>query len=511
MNKKLQLETKIRDAALSLSKANASYKDVSKQSSEQLDNANRKVEAAQKELWKISERVNEVQRKLLEHNASVLSYSLRSLEKKTAHDSNSGDTSTNSGYSTPNRTSQMSPTASSMTSVQSSATKARFEHFFAGHSDAVTPQTPRRPPTSSEVQELEGKLKAATSALEAANAKQAELSRALGMAKLEKDQVETALSMDLQQAEETINALEKESQRWEAVEAEFKDLKEEKAKWEQEQVELEARRREVDSLQQQLGLLRKRNGEASQIETALANEREAHQAELEAKAREVAQTKEAWEADRAAWDLEKATLESQIQQSASKVLDASLAGEHKVKLDEAFEELRDLVQVHGILLVTREPSVSGMIASVGHHLENLSIKLAANTRAQEEWAAVRTKLEEDVRSGLDKREALYEELDKVRKERDEAKSELQAQLQVRFCMICSFPSLIVFYRIALSPRLHLRKPSTAQWNTLATPRRSLQSSNPSGKSSPHQKPVQANTTPDSGLVRQCRQLAHLSH
>ncbi|KAJ2955023.1 hypothetical protein NUW54_g14777 [Trametes sanguinea] len=37
LNKKLTLETKIRDAALSLSKANASYKNVSKQTSEQLD------------------------------------------------------------------------------------------------------------------------------------------------------------------------------------------------------------------------------------------------------------------------------------------------------------------------------------------------------------------------------------------------------------------------------------------------------------------------------------------
>ena len=82
MNKKLQLETKIRDAAVSLSKANATYKNVNKQSSEQLDNANRKVETTQRELWKVSERVNEVQRKLLEHRASVLSYSLRSLRRR---------------------------------------------------------------------------------------------------------------------------------------------------------------------------------------------------------------------------------------------------------------------------------------------------------------------------------------------------------------------------------------------------------------------------------------------
>ena len=438
MNKKLQLETKIRDAAVSLSKANATYKNVNKQSSEQLDNANRKVETTQRELWKVSERVNEVQRKLLEHRASVLSYSLRSLEKKTAQESNSGDTTTNSGYSTPNRNSQMSPTASSMTSIQSSASKARFDHFFAGHSDAVTPQTPRRPPTIAEVQELEVKLKAANASLESANAKQTELSREVSLLRLEKDQIETTLGMDLQQAEETINGLERETQRWEEVDTEFKALKVEKAVWEEERLELQDRREEVQNLREQLDLLQKRSGEASEVETMLVTEREALRAELEAKAREAAQTKEAWEADRTAWELERMTLESQIQENASKLQDALVAGEHKVKLDQAFEELRDLVQVHGILLVTREPTISGMIASVGHHLENISIKLAANSRAQDEWAGVRTKLEEDVRSGLDKREALYEELDKARKERDEAKGELldlQAQLQVRYYSI----------------------------------------------------------------------------
>ena len=82
MGKKLTLETKIRDAALSLSKANASYKNVSKQTDDQLNTANKKVEEAQKELWRVSERYNEVQRKLLEHRAGVLSQSVRKLEKQ---------------------------------------------------------------------------------------------------------------------------------------------------------------------------------------------------------------------------------------------------------------------------------------------------------------------------------------------------------------------------------------------------------------------------------------------
>ncbi|CAL1700354.1 unnamed protein product [Somion occarium] len=428
LNKKLQLETKMRDAALSLSKANASYKNVSKQSADQLDAANRKVETAQKELWKVSERANEIQQK-----------------KIAPPDTASGDTSTNSGYSTPNRSSQISPTATSMTSLQSASSKARFEHFFAGHSDAVTPSTPRRPPTTAEVQELEEKLKAATSALEAANAKQAKMSRELSLLRLDKEQIETTLSMELQNAEDTINALEKETDRWEEVDVQYRKLQEEKDVWEQEHVELESRRQEVGELQQRVQLLEQRSGEASDIEQLIVKERETHKVEIESKSRELDQAKQAWEADRAAWELEKSTLESQIQESAAKLQEALVAGEHKAKLDECFDALRDLVQVHGILLVTREPTLTGLVASVGHHLENFSIKLTANTRAQEEWAAVRTKLEEDVRVGLDKREALFEELDKARRERDEVKSEvrdLQGQLQEQsFASVASSVSL----------------------------------------------------------------------
>ena len=106
MEKKLKLEIKIRDAASSLAKVNAANRSVSKQSSEQLDISNRKVENTQKELWKLSERLNEINKKLLEHRAGVLSFSLKSLEAKMAADVD------DSGYSTSFRSSQMSPTCS---------------------------------------------------------------------------------------------------------------------------------------------------------------------------------------------------------------------------------------------------------------------------------------------------------------------------------------------------------------------------------------------------------------
>ncbi|KAI0080839.1 hypothetical protein K474DRAFT_1588909 [Panus rudis PR-1116 ss-1] len=404
MHKKLTLETKIRDAALSLSKANSSYKTVGKKTDDQLDSANRKVETTQRELWKVSERANEIQRKLLEHRA---------------------DTSITSGFSSPARSSQMSPTPSSVTSIQSASSKARFEHFFAGHHEAVTPQTPKPPPTLADIQELEDKLKAATKALAEANVKQSEMARELAMMRLEKEQVETTLGMEVQSAEETIVALEKEAGRCAEMELELSALRQQKEVWARERSELDERRRDVSILQERLHGLEGQSGVASEMQEVLARERETHRVEMERKAKEVEDIKMMWESDKASWELEKTTLESEIQATASKLQQALIAGSHNQELDETFDALRDLVQTHSILLVTREPTIPGLISSINNHLENLEIKITANARAQEEWAALRGKLEEDVRTGLDKREALYGELEQARKERDEAKAEVQ--------------------------------------------------------------------------------------
>ena len=423
MTKKLALETKIRDAALSLSKANASYKNVSKQTTEQLDAANRKVEQAQKDLWSVSERTNEIQRKLLEHRAGVLSYSVRSLEKKAAPD---GDSST-SGYSSPSQSIQMSPTASSVTSMTTASSKGRFEHFFAGHSDAVTPTTPRLPPTIAEVTVLEEKLKAATAALEAATAKQGEMARELSLLRLEKEQIETSLGMDLQAAEETIAELERSAGRADDVDARIQELEAEREVWLQDQAELEQRRREVDTLERRLEVLEEQSGEAADMESAFAQEREelqgalaARERALEESQRQLADIRSQWDADRASWLAEKAALQDGAQS--------------KAQLAECSDALRDLMHTHGILLASRDPSLLGLVQSVALHMEDMRAKAEAHARAEDEWAALRTKLELDIRAGLDKREALFGELEEARKARDEAKAQVRdLELQLRVC------------------------------------------------------------------------------
>ncbi|KAI9000693.1 Up-regulated during septation-domain-containing protein [Trametes punicea] len=416
LNKKLTLETKIRDAALSLSKANASYKNVSKQTSEQLESANRKVELAQRELWRVSERASEINRRLLEHRAGVLSYSLRSLEKKMAPPdaaNGNGDLGA-SGYSTPNRTSQMSPTQSSITSGQSNASRSRFDgaHFFAGHADAIVPTPSRKPPSSSEVAALQEQLKAAQQSLEAANAQHQKLTQDVSSLRAEREQIELSMSIELRQAEDTIAALERQLTDMEGLRDRLANLEEERRTWTKERVELEERRREVDMLERRLELLEEQSGEMSEVQSMLARERSENQRKLEAKDKEILELKARMDAERAAWLAEKASLEA--------------GGASKAELDQGADALQELMQRHGILLCSRDTSIRGLAASIGKHLDDVKARLDAHAKSQEEWNATRAKLEEDIRIGLNKRETLVEEVEEARKERDAAKAEARA-------------------------------------------------------------------------------------
>ncbi|KAJ7621801.1 Up-regulated during septation-domain-containing protein [Mycena polygramma] len=116
MAKKLTLETKIRDAALSL---NAAHKKVSKHSAEQLDAANKRVDTTEREVLRVSDRVNGIHKRFLEHRAGVLSFSVRTMERKMAPPEGNPD----SGYNTPSGVNR-SPTGSS---VPGRAPASRFD------------------------------------------------------------------------------------------------------------------------------------------------------------------------------------------------------------------------------------------------------------------------------------------------------------------------------------------------------------------------------------------------
>ncbi len=416
LTKKLTLETKIRDAALSLSKANSTYKNASKQTSEQLDNANRKVDLAQKELWRISEKASEINRKLLEHRAGVLSYSVRSYEKKLAPPdavNGNGDLSV-SGSSTPNRNSAMSPTQSSVNSTHSNSSRSKFDgaHFFAGHSDAIVPAFPKLPPSSSEVAALQEQLQAAQAALDAANAEQQKMLKELNTMRAERKSMESSKSSELRQAEETIAALERQMGEMEGLGDRVGKLEEEKKTWAKERIELDERRREVDKLERRLEVLEQQSGESAELESALSRERR----KLDEKEREIAELK----AERATLLAERSTLQA--------------GGESKAQLEKGVDALQELMKKHGVSHYSRDISVAGLAQSIEKHLDEAKVKVDSNSIAQDEWNAARAKLESDLRASLDKREALDQQLEEARKERDSARVEIRSlETRLRVC------------------------------------------------------------------------------
>lgn len=372
MTKKLNLETKIRDAAISLSKVNASHKRISKQTDEQLDSANRRVETAQRELWRVSERANEVHRKLLEHRAGVLGFSVRNLEKQVAKGADDTD---ESGYSTPNRSSQMSPTPSSITSASTSS-KARFDgaHLFAGHADALVPKMPKGQLSKADAAAIEAKLKTANQAMNATTQKQADLTRELNHLRLEKEQVETTLGMELQSAEETIISLEKEIPRLEALSTQVEDLQREKKAWERERNKLEGR----------LEVLEEQSGDVTQTQQLLDDAREKSRVELRQKNQELRELKAQWDADKAKWQQDKDALEDakaddqsrfRAEMESIRSKDGAAAQRANKELEEGVNALRMLAAAHAIPVMSGNASLAGIIDSIGMHLTEIESQL----------------------------------------------------------------------------------------------------------------------------------------
>lgn len=418
MEKKLALETKIRDAALSLSRVNAAHRNVSKQTEEQLETAERKVATAQKELWRVLERTSEVYRKLLEHRAGVLGYSVHKMEKKFLPSNGVSTELDASRALTANRSS----TISSVASTASTPSKFDGAHFFAGHADA---QIPKAPLSASDIATLEANLRAATESLNAANKKHAELARELSHLRLEKEQIETTMSMELQNAEETVAALEQELPRLQEIQTRCDELTQERAQWEEDRQRLEAREREVEMLERRLEVLEERSGEATEMERMLASIREKADADVQSKDEALSALQVEYQEARVNWQAEKAVMEDELDRLRR-------GGEAQVELDGAFETLHKLMQLHNVDHSSRDGSLQGLLASIEAHLENLSAIL-------KEQCDSRDQLESQ----------LQVELEASRRERDDARREalaLDARVKVAFSdsLACSLVLRFIF-------------------------------------------------------------------
>lgn len=71
----------MRDAASSLHRLSVSKRSVANETSDQLEAANRKVEATHRDLLRVYEKSTDVHRRLSEHRSAVLSHTVRDLEK----------------------------------------------------------------------------------------------------------------------------------------------------------------------------------------------------------------------------------------------------------------------------------------------------------------------------------------------------------------------------------------------------------------------------------------------
>jgi len=426
MSKKLALEIKIRDAAISLSRVNAAHKKISKQTEEQLEAATRRVTAAQTELWRISERSNELSRKLMEHRAGVLSFTVQSMEQRMRASGGTSITGDDSGYGSSNR-STMSPTMSTITSSSTVSSKVRFDgpHLFAGHADTIVPRRHvSGEEAPAEIAALEEKIKAATDALAAAGKKQAEMTRELSVIRLEKQEVEVLMAMDLQSAEETINALEKELPRLEGLDEEVRHLEEEKRVWQEERSRLEEQVARLEDLQAQTG------GEVAGTGKLLEESRRIVQEKEEEIRRLTAQ----WHAEREVWQRQKAEaaedqsdalVRLQNEMDTLREENARALQQANEEFDEGLAGLGDLMKQHGIVLISRDSSLQGLLYSLGTHLGAIHSKFEVHAKAQSGWEILRRKLEEDIRSGQDKLEVLARDLEDAHRERDEAKNELR--------------------------------------------------------------------------------------
>ena len=372
MEKRLKTETKIRDAAVSLAKVKSTARNGVKDTKDHLDASARKVENTQKELTTLSGVLNEIDKKLLEHRAGVLSFSLRTLEAKMVAD---GD---DSGYGS-FRSLQMSPT-SSETSYSSSRTKFDGAHLFAGHELAIPPMSPRKPASSAEMLIMEDKIKELTQQVDAATAAQNDAQREASMLKLQLEGLETSTSLDLQSAEEKIAVLTAELEKTTISE---EVLQERAAGFDDLRQENEALSREIQTLRLQLDSAQARSSDAVGLESKMS------------------------------------------------------------EYQSVMGSLKTLMDTHGLAAYSTAPPPQ-LVSYLDTHMADVRSRLESQQRQKEEWDALRHRLEEDLRVGLDKREGLLREVEEARRDRDECRDKMRAlETRTRVCL-----DIFPFYRLA---------------------------------------------------------------
>lgn len=424
-----------------------------KRTSEQLDVATRKVETTQKELWSISQKANDVHRKILEHRSAVLSRSLRTLEHKIS----SG--STTSGYSTSFRSS-----SGSDSSARSASAIGKFEgpHFFAGHSQAVQPISPSTA-TAAEVKTLKIQLQDATVKMQESERLLSESKREASHLRLEKIEVETTLGLELQAAEEMISKMEVELHRLEDQDSRVQELLQEREEWLRAEETIEEQRQQILELELELDKVEQASPGSDADSSNL-------RAQITKKEEEIKDLLFEADSERQKWLQQVTNLESERQSAIAKLKeefeDKAAAKEEAFRQTDAqlragVASLRSLMQSRDVAHTSMDMSIPGFVASLERHLDRMLLELQEYKLAKEDLITRRSKLEDDLRSSMDKRENLSRDVEETRREGEQLRGEirvLQDRLKVK-CTLYLFLTIIaeiiiVEYVGCNFPRLH---------------------------------------------------------
>lgn len=379
----------MRDAAAKLSSS------VSKRSSgktDQFATANAKVDAAQRDLLKATERAATIDRRLLEHRAAVLAHAVRSMEERPqageASDSSDGTAGTTiSG--------ELSPVSTAPTTLSASS-RSKFEgpHLFAGHSEAIVPSLPRALPTWRELDLLQERLTAATEANESAKQQIAEHLRELSVLKLDKVELESKASLEVQKSEEAVVKLEQELGQMQIMENELQELRAAKQAIERDQESLALTLRQRAAAISGLGLTS--SNQTQPLATSHTGDN---------------------------WDNDFMALRDELLQARQ--ANASSSRQTTEELESGRSTLAEVARSLGIALPGSVSTIPALAAALAAHVGGLQGRLDDHTRTQSGWDAERSRLESEIQRAMDAQQRLAGDVEDARRDRDDLRTQLR--------------------------------------------------------------------------------------
>ena len=406
------------------------------------EQANAKIQEAQRDLLKTNEQAAQVEKRLLEHRAAVLSHAVRAAEslqqQQMLHSSSDFSSSSMSDSSDTQGTTlsgELSPVSTAPTTLSVSS-RSKFEgaHLYAGADGAVVPALPRAAgavasaASVKEIETLKAELTSVQEALESARREIEELGAEMHRRE------EQSLYRERERAEER--------QRIDALETELQSLRGEtlgeRQRAEELEEELQRMREETSSFD---GEIEKLKGEKEMLEMDHASVVKLVRTRGNALAgllgREVPPTPAPGarglslrSASLDTWDEDLEHLRDALAQS-QRHQDAASSSSKQVseELEASRSVMLDIVSTLELSPLSSSSSASlpALINLLSTHVLSLHGQLDEHERAKNVWDAEKVRLEGVAKMGMDAQTSLAAEMEEMKKERDE----LKIQVEVR--------------------------------------------------------------------------------